>query len=69
LTVEFVGITAFAALIKIKGQVVIVPSYSLLDPNDIFGSCKTDFQLDACEAQGHDAVKGGYKLVPLQNID
>ncbi|KAJ8436484.1 LOW QUALITY PROTEIN: hypothetical protein Cgig2_000469 [Carnegiea gigantea] len=65
-----VCITAFAALIKIKGQVVIAPSYSLFDPNDIFGSCKTDFQLDACEAQGHDAVKGTScwkKKLPLSN--
>ncbi|KMT14408.1 hypothetical protein BVRB_4g071870 [Beta vulgaris subsp. vulgaris] len=45
------------------------PNYSLLDPHDIYGSCKPDFKQDVCEDQSQDAVKDEYKLIQLENTD
>ncbi|KAH9623916.1 hypothetical protein KSS87_002309 [Heliosperma pusillum] len=44
------------------------PKYSLLDPNDISGSCKPDFILDDCE-KFEGGVKSEYELVQLKNTN
>ncbi|CAO2837224.1 unnamed protein product [Amaranthus hypochondriacus] len=41
------------------------PGYSLLDPNDKYGSCKPDFKQGDCDVQGQDNLK----LVLIQNTD
>ncbi|CAO2837226.1 unnamed protein product [Amaranthus hypochondriacus] len=43
--------------------------YSLLDPDDIYGSCKPDFKLDNCEGSAESVKKGDYKLVRLPITD
>ncbi|CAO2837222.1 unnamed protein product [Amaranthus hypochondriacus] len=45
------------------------PGYSLLDPNDKYGSCKPDFKQEVCDEQSQDAVKDEFKLVLIQNTD
>uniref|UniRef100_A0A803KM10 Non-specific serine/threonine protein kinase n=1 Tax=Chenopodium quinoa TaxID=63459 RepID=A0A803KM10_CHEQI len=45
------------------------PNYSLLDPNDTYGSCKPDFKQDNCDEYGKGAIKDEYTLVRLVNID
>ncbi|GMH00081.1 hypothetical protein Nepgr_001920 [Nepenthes gracilis] len=41
------------------------PGFSLLDPNDKYGSCKPNFKQNSCEEEGN----GGYRLEQLTNTD
>ncbi|XP_057515285.1 G-type lectin S-receptor-like serine/threonine-protein kinase LECRK3 [Amaranthus tricolor] len=43
--------------------------YSLLNPDDEYGHCKPDFELEYCDEEQSSAQKGGYELIPLQSTD
>uniref|UniRef100_A0A803KM05 Receptor-like serine/threonine-protein kinase n=1 Tax=Chenopodium quinoa TaxID=63459 RepID=A0A803KM05_CHEQI len=43
--------------------------YSLLDPNDTYGSCVPNFKQGVCEAQGQTAPKDKYELHELKNTN
>lgn len=45
------------------------PNYSLMDPNDTYGSCIPNFKQDNCDEYGQGATKDEYTLVQLQNTD
>lgn len=44
-------------------------SYSPLDTNDTYISCKPDFKLEGCEGYAEHAEKGEYQMVHLPNTD
>lgn len=44
-------------------------NYSLLNPNDAYGSCKPDFKLEGCEGYAERAEKGEYQMMHVPNTD